>query len=148
MEQTILSFWKKVTVTDGCWLWTGSTNGSGYGEIRSKEIGGKRYAHRFSWELEFGPIPKGGEVCHSCDQPSCVNPEHLFLGSHHDNMLDAKAKNRMPAGERNGQAKLTIDQVREIRSTTGLTAESIARKFNVSRSLISLILRGDRWAEA
>lgn len=85
-------FWNKVNKTDTCWLWTGCTNGIGYGLIR---IDTKLYStHRFSYELHFGKIPVGIHVLHSCDNPLCVNPEHLFLGNQKDNMRDMMNKGR------------------------------------------------------
>lgn len=77
----------------GCWIWMGSKDKDGYGliSINSKYIG----AHRVSWKLHFGPIPNNLFVCHHCDTPSCVNPYHLFLGTHQDNMKDAGRKHRL-----------------------------------------------------
>ncbi len=77
----------------GCWLWMGNTGRQGYGEIK---IRCKSFlAHRVSWELINGPIPKGLKVCHHCDTPACVNPDHLFLGTQNDNINDAISKNRI-----------------------------------------------------
>ena len=95
-------FWNKVEKgkPDACWNWIGAKHPFGYGDIRLG--GGSRQrtihirAHRFSYELHHGPIPAGLDVCHSCDNPTCVNPHHLFVGTARDNVLDAIRNNRMP----------------------------------------------------
>lgn len=88
-------FWSYVKKTKKCWLWTGKTSGQGYGRVRVP-ASGYVLAHRFSWQLHNGnnPIPDGLLVLHKCDNPPCVNPKHLFLGTHADNMRDMIAKNR------------------------------------------------------
>ncbi len=90
-------FWSKVTKTDNCWLWNGATQSEGrYGVFWND---GKSYrAHRFAWESVNGPAPKELEVCHNCDVGLCVNPDHLFLGTHKENMDDAKVKGRLKHG--------------------------------------------------
>lgn len=88
--------WAKVTRSDGCWIWTGATHPNGYGHLRGE--GGVAapfvYAHRAVYELTFGPIPDGLSVCHTCDNPRCVRPDHLWLGTASDNMRDCVAKGR------------------------------------------------------
>ena len=85
-------FWDKVEKTDGCWVWTASKNRQGYGYFRFD--GKMRKAHRMAWLFAIGEIPEGMMVCHSCDNPSCVNPEHLWLGTGQDNMDDMNTKGR------------------------------------------------------
>lgn len=85
-------FWNKVEKTDGCWLWTASKNRQGYGYFRFD--GKMMKAHRMAWLLVHGEIPEGMLVCHTCDNPSCVNPEHLWLGTNQDNQNDMNAKGR------------------------------------------------------
>jgi len=96
-------FIAKVHKTDGCWLWTGATTSTGYGHLTT---GGNRglpvKAHRLAFELAKGPVPVGFEVCHHCDNPLCVRPDHLFLGSRRDNVDDALAKGRYASGAGNG----------------------------------------------
>lgn len=97
----LASFNKKVSKTNSCWLWIGSQRkprGKGgwgaYGHFCPKR-GVRYFAHRFSWEVNFGPIPDGMLVCHKCDNPTCVRPDHLFIGTQKDNMEDAKRKGRL-----------------------------------------------------
>ncbi len=93
-------FWAKVGKTEGCWLWKGRRTESGYGHfgIRSGKM---CRAHRFSFELAYGPIPSGMYICHHCDNPPCVRPDHLFVGTNSDNAKDAIAKGR-PWGTKRG----------------------------------------------
>jgi hypothetical protein len=93
----VTRFWLKVDRRgdNECWLWTASTTGNGYGQFSPTCHPPKTgYAHRFSYELHYGPIPAGMLVCHTCDNPRCVNPKHLFLGTHQDNATDMKQKGR------------------------------------------------------
>jgi len=88
-----IRFWNRVKKTNKCWLWLGYKDPNGYGNLN---IGGKAYlTHRVSYYIHFGSIPKGMEICHHCDNPSCVNPKHLFLGTHKDNMHDAIKKEKI-----------------------------------------------------
>jgi len=143
-------FWRNVNKTDSCWLWTGTVQQAGYGEFRSGRNRKDRRisAHRFSYELHFGPIPSGLCVCHRCDNPPCVNPAHLFLGTNAENTLDCVAKNRNAKGERQGHAKLTAAAVLDIRSEFAsgtVTKTALAKRFGVTVQAVWLILNGKNW---
>lgn len=132
----------------GCWLWSANVSNKGYGVFSvGKKSEGAAFAHRFSYQTFVGEIPASLFVCHRCDTPACVNPNHLFLGSHLDNMRDMHAKGRWTGnnrGELNGQSKLTPDDVRAIRASLG-TASELSNRFNVSDSNIKLIKNRKRW---
>lgn len=144
-------FWAKVAkADDGCWLWLGGLNVTGYGVFDvSRQDRGHR-AHRRSWELTNGPIPNGLHVLHKCDVRNCVNPSHLYLGTHQDNMRDRTERQRASslsgaAGERHGFAKLTdadVAEIRRLKSDEDLCHSCIARRYSVSPSHISMIVRG------
>lgn len=131
----------------GCWNWTASTAGKGYGQIKIPKTRKQMYAHRLSYIINSGEIPDGMEVCHTCDNMRCVNPDHLFLGTQSDNLGDMKAKGRHLYGERNTEAKLTEKQVEGIHemSAEGSSTYALARAFGVSQSTIWRILNGLRW---
>jgi hypothetical protein len=128
----------------GCWIWQRDKDGRGYGRIM---VGGIRHkAHRLSFESFKGPIAHGMHICHTCDIPSCVNPDHLFAGTAKDNVQDCKQKGRLnrAKGERNGRAKLSAPQVELIRQSKERNA-ALARQFGVSNVLIGLVKRGLCW---
>ena len=158
-------FWVKVKKTDSCWLWRGATNSRGYGRInRDGRYQSFVAAHRIAWELTYGPIPPGMGVCHRCDVPLCVRPDHLFLGTHADNMRDMAAKRRGTLGDRNpvrlypervqrgetcSWSKLTEDQVRAIRSRyvpRKVTLQMLADEYGVTDMVIHKIIRRKSWA--
>ena len=125
----------------GCWLWeAGMTNGYGCFYWSGQAV----RAHRASYELYKGPIPEGLQVLHKCDVPMCVNPDHLFIGTHDDNMADQVSKNRHAFGGKNGMAKLTETQARAI-SQSGKTVSSLAMEFNVSKTSIYRIKQKKAW---
>lgn len=136
-------YWSKVDKSGDCWLWQASTNtNNGYGRFWANKEAGHTLAHRFVWELVNGPIPDGMEVCHSCDTPACVRPEHLFLGSHSDNIADCVAKGR------NNLQELTVEQVLEIKERLkkgGETQVEIAKDYPITRGAIYHIKTGSTW---
>jgi hypothetical protein len=142
----IRNFWAKVQKTDSCWFWTGCVDKCGYGQIT---IQYKMYkAHRVSWEMHCSDIPKGLLVCHHCDNPGCVNPEHLFLGTQKTNADDMVAKNRSLTGSKNHQSVLTEEDVLEIKAllaTKEYSYPQIAAKFNVTVPLIWQIKDNRAW---
>ena len=129
----------------GCFLWTGTTTGGGYGRVRR----GKRthYAHRVAYELFVGPIPGGMNVLHRCDTPACVNPDHLFLGTPADRVRNRDEKGRAAAGEQHFRARLTEDDVRTIRAraAAGETQRPLAREYGVDQATISNIVTRKSW---
>jgi hypothetical protein len=131
-ERMLTAFWEKVEKTDGCWLWRGALNTQGYGNLRRD--GKWHRAHRYAYELEHGPIPPGMELCHRCDNPLCVRPSHMFVGTHLDNVRDMQAKRRNAHGERHGTAKLTDAQVYAIRGRydAGDTRARIGAEFGLN----------------
>lgn len=129
----------------GCWEWKGKLGHGGYAYVKTK---GKHHgAHRFSYMLRHGTIPKGMVVCHSCDNTKCVNPDHLFLGTQKDNLQDAARKERISCGERRPEAVLTEKAVREIRSLwlQGYKYQHLAERYGVRMEAIGKVIRGERW---
>lgn len=127
-----------------CWEWMGSKFRDGYGQFHAANR--NRRAHRYSYELYVGPIPADLCVCHRCDNPSCVDPEHLFLGTNQENATDRQMKGRTsrPYGLWHGSAKLTPEKVQEIRSSRK-TGAQLAREFSVSEALICNVRKGRAW---
>lgn len=133
----------------GCWLWTGTDKGNGYGMIT---VGGRReLAHRVSYRLYKSEIPSGMYVCHQCDTPSCVNPDHLWLGTQRENIRDCVAKGRAnrraPKGENHHAAKLTAIDVEAIRAAPFFygAVKQLAEKYGVRPEAITAIRNGRAW---
>lgn len=129
----------------GCWLWTGGRYSNGYGAMPLGRISENMPAHRFSYQRYKGEIPPGIFVCHKCDTKTCVNPDHLFLGTHTQNMRDMRKKGRAPIGERHGGAKLTEGQVLLIRKDPRALIP-IAAEYGVSEASIHNIKHFKTWA--
>jgi len=136
----------KVNKETGCWEWQAGLNIDGYGQFWYENSGS--LAHRWSYEHFIGKIPKGLCACHHCDNPCCVNPDHLFLGIQKDNMIDRDNKNRQAKGERQGAVKLDSNIVKTIRTLYKKpehTQETLAKKFDISQSTISNINTKKVW---
>lgn len=133
----------------GCWLWLRGVNVAGYGRIRHK--GAARLAHRVAWFANHGPIPEGMRLCHKCDNPGCVNPAHMFVGTQADNVRDMMRKgreNRDPRpyswGEKNGNSRITADVVRAI-LLSPLNQRDTAAAFGVAPSWVQRIRKREVW---
>lgn len=155
-------FWSHVDKTGpgGCWLWTAHVHKIGYGVFWDAAAKRLEQAHRAAWVLLRGAIPTGLKVLHRCDVRACVNPDHLFVGTQHDNVKDMnqKGRNRNLRGEQHGRALLTEDQVREIRrrygpppgknkrNASGLTGPELAAEYGITVGALSKIVLGHNWA--
>jgi hypothetical protein len=131
---------KYMPVTEsGCWLWTSGWDTDGYGLMT-----GNVKAHRASYEMYVGPIPAGMCVCHKCDTPPCVNPDHLFLGTQKENTADRTQKGRSCSGERHHRAKLNQAEVLDI-ITSSDSKTALSARYGVSRGMIGHIRAGRAW---
>lgn len=154
-------FWSHVDTSGDCWVWRGGYFPFGYGCFK---INGRRtVAHRAAWEVTNGSIPAGKLICHRCDNPPCVRPDHLFLGTYGDNVADCVAKDRrskivgdehwshinahrIARGQAHGLARLTDDAVRYIRSQgRTMTLKALAAKFSVAEVTIHRVKLGETW---
>lgn len=138
-------FWSKVEKGPDCWVWKEQMR-HGYGSF---SIDAKYYqAHRIAYLLTRGPIPPGMFVCHACDNPACVNPAHLWLGTNSDNMADMARKRRARHGQAHRATKLTEEQVRELlvlAQTGSYRHRDLARQFGVARSTVTKLINGTTW---
>lgn len=147
MNETI--FWSRVKRGNGCWVYSGNTTRDGYGRLRFH--GKKILAHRLAYMFSFGNIPRNKLILHSCDNPPCVNPKHLFVGTQSDNMADMRQKGRRLGaynGEINKNSKLTGDIVSTIRRLFGdglMNQPQLANRYNVSQPAISAVILRKTW---
>jgi hypothetical protein len=143
-EQLSQKFWEHVNKSDGCWLWKGANKVRGYGYLMIRQprwIG----AHRYSYLLHHGKIPKGFVIIHKCDNPSCVRPDHLSTGTQTENIIDMIKKGRQNF---HGRRKLTIEQMENIRKEYipgKVTHKMLGDKYGVSRANISYVIHGKSW---
>lgn len=145
----IARFWSKARKgeADGCWPWTSNLFTGGYGAFAPGD-GSRGYAHRFAYEISIGEIPAKTCVCHRCDNPGCVNPAHLFLGSHAENMADKARKGRAPRGTQHWSAVLDDQKVLDIRqkySTGQFSQEGLGALFGVSKTTINKVVNALNW---
>lgn len=147
MKTPIERFESRFVKGDGCWNWTAQKGSGGYGLFCFE--GRQQGAHRVSYQLYVGEIPEGMHVCHRCDNQSCVNPSHLFVGTASDNAHDRDNKKRCPFGEKHYRAKLTENQVKSIRKmwSSGSRNIDIAREFGVDKRNISNIVYRRTWRD-
>lgn len=150
-------FWSKVEKTPDCWVWKSTRRTDGYGVFWYSPTKRQERAHRLAYEDAEGPIPAGMSLLHRCDNPPCVRPAHLFVGTQADNMADMTEKGRRSTGPRHAQreqsgeanhmARLTAERVADIRAMglAGYYELDIAERFGVTKSNVGLILRGETW---
>jgi hypothetical protein len=142
-------FFSNVTVNDnGCWIWIGAKRRGGYGVVWLN--GENRPSHVVAYALRNGPVPDGMVVCHKCDTPPCMNPDHLFTGTHADNTNDAVSKDRMARGEKHGNAILTWAIVRAVRvdyDTGTYTIIALSLKHGLSWSTAYNVAKRISWKE-
>lgn len=141
-NRVLSRYWSKINKTDTCWNWIGSTTKNGYGVIRighSLDV----YAHRMAWELHNGAIPTGMHVCHHCDNRRCVNPDHLFIGTQHDNMRDMANKGRNSPNRLYTESTVRAAVDRYI---SGVSSADVSQEFGVSRVQLRKWVKGEQWS--
>lgn len=142
-RMTAEHFWQLVDKSGDCWIWTRYKDSDGYGRVGKKHV----LAHRYAYQITNGLIPSGMEVCHSCDNPACVNPAHLWLGTHKENVHDSISKGRFFREEAR-KTKLTSNQVQEIRTrydAGGISQSALAREYGASVSTIRFAVHRKTW---
>jgi len=144
-------FWANVDIADNCWNWTASRNQYGYGRMCITTSYKKKkwlQAHRISYAIFYGPIPEGKIICHHCDNPACVRPDHLYCGTWANNTHDAVVRGNMNVGVKNGNSRFTEVDIIDIRnkySTGKFTYRQIANEYNTYPMTICDIVRRKRW---
>ena len=144
-------FWEKVNKTDGCWEWTAFRNRNGYGRFQFAD-GHPVNAHRFAYEITYGPVSLNLFVCHKCDNPTCCRPDHLFLGTPKDNMADCVAKGRINRtfrvrGHDVNTSKLTKEQALTIYNSHE-SGPVLASRYGISKEAVNMIKTGKNWSWA
>lgn len=145
-KEQVSKFWKYVEKTNYCWNWKGGVNTQGYGKMRLSD---KIFSsHRLSYIIHNGKIPKGKHILHHCDNPICVNPKHLYTGTHQQNMKDRTKRNNYNKGQNNWGSNLTwevVGIIRELNDRPDLTQKVLAEEFLVSQNTISSIVNYKSW---
>lgn len=126
---------QKCNTSDGCWEWNSAKTPGGYGKLMFKRS--HKYAHRAMWEEVNGSIPEGMEVCHHCDNPGCVNPDHLFIATHLENMLDRDSKGR---GKGSKLTVETCEQMKNLYASGRLTQKEVGEHFGISKQTVWLVI--------
>lgn len=138
---TLEDFWSRIDKSNGsgCWLWTGNVNNHGYGQFRLFKK--PHFAHRLSYQLTKGEIPKGLDLCHKCDNPRCCNPDHLIPGTPLYNIVDCLIKKRRPS------VKLDVDKVREIRRLykSGVARKDLRELYGIGKTTLDEVVTYKRW---
>lgn len=140
-------FWLDTSIINDCWVWTCYRDKKGYGLLTWN--GRTRRAHHIAWILAYGSVPVGLQVLHKCDNPSCVKPSHLWLGTNADNVRDKMAKNRGCKGEHHGAARLTesdIEQIKTLYNVHMYLQKDIAAAYKIDRSHVSRIVNNKKWS--